>query len=207
MSGFFSYGLPRPGGGDVSGCGDARTGWSYRLMYYTFDETHKGPYPWQMSHGDIVIGAYQYFWKHNGLPLGDRRCGKAVMGEAPTHTDTKIWGDGEMVGFARGKWTHIQQRVKPNTVAGDGGASGITELWINGVKTISNSSIDFVPDKTTQTYQLAQDESPNDYSPIRYFQFSPYHGGGDDWKTPDEVLYYIDNMVVSTEYIPSIGGH
>jgi hypothetical protein len=166
-------------------------------MYWT-----PAPYG-SIKPGHNAIGAYTYTWNRNGLPLGDSKKGLPVGGTVPTRTDKAAgMGKGESVGFIRGQWNRIQMHIKPNTVPGDGGASGITELWVNGVKTLSNNLIEYIPLKSEQNYQLAANESPNNYRNIRSFTFFPYHGGGSNWNTPDDIYYYVDNMTVSTQYIP-----
>ncbi len=195
VAGFLSYGSPNPGPADVTGGGDCRTGWSYRLMYWTpriYSSVNSG------IPGDNCIGPYTYRWSRNGFPLGDSRKGLPNGGTFPTRVDNISAGMGndQPVGFIRGRWNTIQMRLMLNT-AGDGGASGITELWVNGYKTYSaNGLLEFVPDASEQNYQLAGNESAGDYK-INRFKIRLYHGGGSSWQSSQTVEYYFDNLTVS----------
>lgn len=115
------------------------------------------------------------------------------------HMDyTKIYGEdidltypnGKAVVAEPGKWIHLTQRVKMNTVTVENGvatanADGILQVWANGVLVLDRQDI-----------RLRTNDALVDN-----FYISTFHGGGDaTWAPTEDCYIWFDDIRIGTTY-------
>jgi hypothetical protein len=177
---YFRYYLKLSPGADISGGGklpgfggtynkagwggrsnDGYEGWSARGAFYASIDNPDSPW-----FGHMPIGSYLYEADK------DRKYGRILPWGNPLST------------ISPGRWYCIEQRLKLNT---PGQSDGILEVWIDGVKILSETALMF-----RKTDELK----------IEKIWFNYYFGGVDKPKFPFNI--YMDNIVIASEYIGPI---